>query len=89
MHGGGVGAPPTVDVQPLTNQTDGQGNQTPHGIIYNIPATRTQGGGNAVINDPVVGDVGFMSVADRISLRSKAMPGGAIKSGLVPNAFFG
>ncbi len=27
VHGGGVGAAPTVDVQPLINQIDGQGNQ--------------------------------------------------------------
>lgn len=45
VNGGGVGAPPTVDVQPMVNQIDGQGNQTPHGIIYGLPATRSQGGG--------------------------------------------
>ncbi|MGA1801485.1 hypothetical protein [Rhizobium sp. HT1-10] len=65
VHGGGVGAPPTVDVQPLVNQIDGQGNQTPHGIIYGRPCTRSQGGGNAVINDPHVGDVGLLVISDR------------------------
>lgn len=72
VHGGGVGAAPTVDVQPLVNQIDGQGNQTPHGIIYGLPCTRNQGGGNAIINDPLVGDVGHIVVSDRdtSSLRS-------------------
>lgn len=65
VHGGGVGAPPTVDVQPLVNQVDSQGNSTPHGIIYGIPVTRNQGGGNAIINDPNVNDVYHAVVADR------------------------
>ncbi len=75
VHGGGVGPAPTIDVQPLVNQTDGQGNQTPHGVIYGIPASRNQGGGNAVINDPRVGDVGFLSVADRDISALKANEG--------------
>lgn len=65
VHGGGVGAAPTVDVQPLVNQIDGQGNQTPHGIIYGRPCTRNQGGGNAIINDPLVGDIGHLVISDR------------------------
>lgn len=65
VHGGGVGAAPTVDVQPLVNQIDGQGNQTPHGTIFGLPCTRNQGGGNAIINDPLVGDVGHIIVSDR------------------------
>ncbi len=65
VHGGGVGKPPTVDVQVMVNQTDGVGKKTDHGIIYGIAVSRNQGGGNAIINDPVVGDVGFMSISDR------------------------
>lgn len=65
VHGGGVGPAPTVDVMPLVNQMDGLGQRQPHGIIYGIPVSRNQGGGSAIINDPVVGDVGFISVADR------------------------
>lgn len=66
VHGGGVsGKGATVDVQPLINQTDSQGNQTPHGTIYGIPITRNQGGGNAFINDPKVGDIGHMVIGDR------------------------
>lgn len=75
VNGGGVGAPPTVDVQPLVNQIDGQGNQTPHGVIHGIPCTRTQGGGNAIINDPKVGDVGHMIISDRDISSNKANNG--------------
>ncbi|WP_050578462.1 Gp138 family membrane-puncturing spike protein [Rhizobium leguminosarum] len=65
VHGGGVGAAPTVDVQPVVTQIDGQGNQTPHGIIYGIPVSRSQGGAAGIIMDPVVGDVGHMVISDR------------------------
>lgn len=65
VHGGGVAAAPTVDVQPLVNQMDGIGDKTDHGIIFGIPVQRSQGGGNAIINDPKVGDVGYMAIADR------------------------
>lgn len=63
---GEVAAVGFVDVQPLVNQTDGQlGNSTPHGTIFGVPYFRVQGGANAVIMDPKVGDVGLMVVADR------------------------
>lgn len=75
VHGGGVGAPPTVDLQPLVNQIDGQGNQTPHGIIYGVPTTRSQGGGSTIINDPKVGDIGLMAIADRDISALKANEG--------------
>lgn len=48
-----------LDVIPLATQLDGDGNATPHGTIYNIPYFRLQGGVNAVIIDPVVGDIGL------------------------------
>jgi hypothetical protein len=56
---------PTIDVQPLINQIDGQGNPTPHVTVYGIPTTRVQGGDSVVINDPVVGDFGTMAIHDR------------------------
>lgn len=62
---GANGAVGYIDVQPLVNQIDGYGNAIPHGIVYRIPYHRSQGGGNAIINDPKVGDIGHMSVADR------------------------
>lgn len=55
----------TVDVQPLVSQIDGNGNATPHGTVYGIPWTRAQGGKNAVIVDPEVGDIGYVVISDR------------------------
>lgn len=54
-----------VDVQPLVNQLDGWNNATPHGTIYHLPYFRLQGGANAVIIDPQVGDIGVAVVEDR------------------------
>ena len=65
VHGGGVGPPPTVDVQPLIQQMNGIGKTLSHGTIYGIPVRRNQGAKNAVINDPQIGDVGIMRVCDR------------------------
>jgi hypothetical protein len=54
-----------VAVQPLVNQIDGQGNATPHGTIYNLIYFRMQGGANAVILDPAVGDIGMAAYCSR------------------------
>lgn len=67
--------PGTVTVQPIVNMTDGNGNATPHGQINNVPVWRLQGGGNAVIVDPAVDDVGWMAVADRDISAAKANAG--------------
>lgn len=75
VHGGGLGPAPTVDVQPLVNQLDGQGNKTSHGTIYGIPVARNQGGGNAIINDPKTGDIGIIAVQDRDISSVKAKKG--------------
>ena len=58
----GVG---TVNVQPLVNQVDGYGNAIPHGIVTNLRYFRYAGGGNAIIIDPQVGDIGVAVMADR------------------------
>lgn len=65
VHGGGVGPPPTVDVQVVIKQMDGAGNVFSHGTIYGIPCTRSQAGNCVIINDPQIGDTGLMSVSDR------------------------
>lgn len=75
IHGGGVGAPPTVDVLPLVNQIDGVGNKTAHGTIFGIPVLRLQGGISALIIDPAVDDIGWLSVADRDISAVKANKG--------------
>lgn len=79
-NAGGISPVGFVDVQPLVNQTDGQGNAIEHGIIYGIPYMRIQGGNNAIIIDPIIGDIGMCSFADRdISVvkntKARANPG--------------
>ena len=54
-----------VDVQPLVNQVDGAGTAVPHGTIHGLPYFRLQGGTNAIIMDPVVGDIGMAGFCSR------------------------
>jgi hypothetical protein len=54
-----------VDIRPLVNQTSGNGKSTPHATVFNVPYFRLQGGKNAVIVDPVKGDIGLAVVSDR------------------------
>jgi hypothetical protein len=62
---GAVAPPGYVNVQPLVNQLDGNGQATPHGKLFQIPVWRYGSGLGAVICDPQVGDVGYMAVCDR------------------------
>lgn len=55
----------TVDVQPLINEVDIDGNVKELPAINNAPFWRYQGGNNSVIIDPVVGDIGIIAVSDR------------------------
>lgn len=69
-----------VDVTPLVNQLDAQGNPTPHVTVYNVPYFRMQGGANAVIIDPQKGDIGICIFASRDiskvkTTRKQANPG--------------
>lgn len=65
VHGGGIAPAGTVDVLPLVNQLDGNGNATAHGTVYGIPWSRVQGGDSAIICDPAVDDIGYVVAADR------------------------
>lgn len=94
VRGGGVSSPPIVAVQPLVSQTDGLGNLTPHGTIYNIPCFRLQGGNGAVILDPVVGDIGDAIVCHRDhstvkNTRAVAGPGSNRKNSWADGCYFG
>ena len=62
---GGVSPIGYVNVQPMVSTLDGNGQVWAHGIIYNVPYMRIQGGTNAVIIDPQVGDIGIGTVCDR------------------------
>lgn len=79
-NSGGVAPVGFVDILPLVNQIDGQGNSTPHTTIFNVPYFRAQGGANAVIIDPQPGDIGMAVFASRDiskvkSTRNQANPG--------------
>jgi Phage protein Gp138 N-terminal domain len=64
-NSGAVAAVGFVDVMIMTNMVDADGNATPHGTIHNCPYSRLQGGANAIILDPQVGDIGWAVFADR------------------------
>ncbi|MCX2562145.1 baseplate assembly protein [Acetobacter farinalis] len=80
VSGAGLAPVGFVDVQPLVQQQDATGRVTPHGVLYNVPYFRLQGGARAVILDPAVGDIGLALVADRDifnvkTARASAAPG--------------
>jgi hypothetical protein len=54
-----------VDVLPLVNQLDANGQPTPHITVHKLPYMRVQGGSNAVIMDPQPGDIGLAVFASR------------------------
>ena len=67
-----------VDIQPMIHQVDGHGSRpTPHGIISNVPYARMQGGTNAIIMDPHVGDIGIVvfNMRDHSSVKRSRQPG--------------
>ncbi|UOO77918.1 phage baseplate protein [Neisseria sp. Dent CA1/247] len=65
VKGGGLAPVGMVDVQPLVSQVDASGGVIPHGVIYNVPYMRLQGGSNAVIIDPQPGDIGMCGFCSR------------------------
>lgn len=69
-----------VDVVPLVNQMTGDRTAVPHGTIYSLPYTRLQGGTNAIIIDPQVGDIGIVVFSQRdissvVATKAQANPG--------------
>lgn len=76
-NNGGLSPVGFVNITPLVNQIDSEGNGTPHATIYNVPYFRLQGGANAIIMDPEPGDVGIAVFASRDITRVKATKGAA------------
>ena len=79
-NNGGVSPVGTVDIQPLVNQITGAGIGQADGIVHGVPYFRLQGGSNAIIIDPQVGDVGLAIFADRdisnvVENKAQANPG--------------
>jgi hypothetical protein len=79
-NNGGLSMAGTVNVMPLVNQVDGDGQIQAHGTAFNLQYLRIQGGANAIIHDPSAGDIGLAVIADRdssavIANRGQANPG--------------
>ena len=53
------------EVLPLVQQIDGSNNTYDLGKIINVPYLRVQGGSNAIVIDPQVGDVGLCGFCER------------------------
>jgi hypothetical protein len=64
-NSGGITPVGTVDVQPLITQLAGDGTATPHAPLFKLPYFRLQGGANALILDPQVGDIGMAGFCSR------------------------
>lgn len=93
-NSGGISPVGFVDVLPLVNQVDGNNNAMPHGVVHNVPYFRLQGGTNAVILDPQVGDIGICLFADRdISAVKKnkaaSMPGSRRRFDMADGLYIG
>jgi hypothetical protein len=54
-----------VTIRILVDQLSGDDMAVPHGDIANVPYMRIQGGNNAVIIDPAVGDIGMACFCSR------------------------
>jgi phage baseplate assembly protein gpV len=93
-NSGGLAPVGFVDVQPLVNQLDGYGLAVEHGTVYNLPYFRLQGGTNAVILDPQVGDIGAAIICDRDisavkSTKAQANPGSKRKFDAADGLYLG
>lgn len=93
-NAGGIEPVGTVDVEPLVSQLDGSGKIVSHGIIYDMPYLRMQGGANAIILDPEVGDIGLAVVSDRDvsnvkSTRKVSAPGSNRRNHFSDGFYFG
>jgi hypothetical protein len=54
-----------VDVQPLVNLVDGEGNKTEQGTIYGLSYGAMQWGDNAIVAVPKKDDIGIIMCSDR------------------------
>lgn len=93
-NAGGVSPVGTVDVQPLIAQMTGDRKPVSHGVIYGIPYFRLQGGSDAIILDPKVGDIGMCAFASRDisivkSTKAAASPGSWRKFDFADGLYFG
>jgi hypothetical protein len=83
-NNGGLAPYGFVDVIPLVSQVAGDGQAVPHGTLYRLPYFRLQGGRNAVIMDPEVGDIGLAAFCSRDISSVKANPPAAVNNPATP-----
>jgi len=93
-NNGALSAVGYVDILPLVNQLDGAGVAIPHGTIYKCPYFRLQGGTNAIILDPKVGDIGIALFADRdissvSATKNQANPGSGRRFDMADGLYIG
>lgn len=91
---GDVSAVGFVDVQPLVRQVDGVGKTVDLPPVYHVPYLRIQGGVNAIILDPKVGDLGIAIFADRDisavkATKALAAPGSSRRNSLADALYMG
>lgn len=93
-NAGGVSPVGFVDIMPLVNQVDGAGNAVPHETISHCPYFRLQGGTNAIILDPQVGDIGIAIFASRdissvMANKGQANPGSRRQHDMADGLYIG
>lgn len=93
-NSGGVSAVGFVDVLPLVNQLDGKGKAVPHKTVYHLPYFRLQGGADAIILDPKVGDIGMAGFCNRDissvkSAKKQSNPGSYRRFDMSDGLYFG
>jgi hypothetical protein len=91
---GGASLTGTVDVMPLVNQLDGYMTGISHKTIYGLTYFRVQGGANAIIITPQVGDQGMAAICDRdssavVKSRKKSNPGSLRMHSMSDGIYFG
>lgn len=79
VRGGGVAPVGYIDCEILVQQLTGKNEPVDNVTCFNLPYLRIQGGKNAVICDPQVGDIGVATFAQRDctgvnNIRGKAPP---------------
>jgi hypothetical protein len=83
-----------VDVKPMVNMIDGAGVATEHGVLFNLPYFRLQGGYMAIKLEPMAGDIGIAAFCGRdiqVAKRIKDVsnPGSSARFSMADGVYFG
>ncbi len=85
-NSGGLTQAGTVDLQLLVDQVAGDNTTVPAGTVFKAPYSRLMGGANAVIMDPVAGDLGICVFASRDISAIRKSPDAALNRQPAPGA---